>query len=98
MPAGCAPSARAGQGTGTRELPADHEPFTRQTESLFPEQAPCIEVKSYTQTVLSLTWGQVLIGRTGQRDLKRLLFVINVVFLARISYLDCLLTDRSKEI
>lgn len=83
---------------GTQELPADHEPFTRQTESLFPEQAPCIEVKSYTQTVLSLTWGQVLIGRAGQRDLKRLLFVINVVFLARISYLDCLLTDRSKEI
>lgn len=98
MPAGCAPSARAGQGTGTQELPADHEPFTRQTESLFPEQAPCIEVKSYTQTVLSLTWGQVLIGRAGQRDLKRLLFVINVVFLACISYLDCLLTDRSKEI
>lgn len=82
----------------TRELPADHEPFSRQTESLFLEQAPRIEVKSYTQTVLSLTWGQVLIGRAGQRDLERLLFVINVVFLARISYLDHLLTDRSKEI
>lgn len=82
----------------TRELPADHEPFSRQTESLFLEQAPRIEVKSYTQAVLFLTWGQVLIGRAGQRDLERLLFVINVVFLACISYLDRLLTDRSKEI
>lgn len=83
-------------------MPADHEPFTRQTEgrkeSLFPEQGPHIKVKSYTQIVLSLTWGQVLIGRAGQGDLKRLLFVINFVFLARISYLHRLLTDRSKEI
>lgn len=52
-------------------------------------------MKSDMQTILFLTWGQVFISREGQRDLEHLLFVICFVFLARISYIDLTLTDKS---
>lgn len=53
-------------------------------------------MKSYMQTVLFLTRGQVLISREGQRDLEHLLFLIYFVVLAPISYLELTLTDKSK--